>query len=148
MEVSETHDDVQGHGWAQVVTIQAQIPQSGRAVLIMWIVRIAGADLCSINTCKETHVIESHRKLKVGENVAKHTLNVIVVEVKLLQIRAEQRNSGQLVMGQMQIHDRAHVEHHFGKAFVTELVVVKSHKGQVCEILEIFIWNLLDVISV
>ncbi len=77
-----------------------------------------------------------------------HTLNGIVVEVKLLQLRVEQGNSAQLVMGQMQIQQRAHVEYQLWKTFVAKLVVVKSHKGQVCKILKVILLNLLNVISV
>lgn len=71
-----------------------------------------------------------------------------MVEVKLLQLRVELGNSAQPVMGQMQIQHRAHVEYQLWETFVTKMVVVKSHKGQVCEILKVILWDLLDVIFV
>lgn len=49
----------------------------------------------------------------------------------------EQRNRSQLVVGQLQIQQAGNVEHSLGNSFITQLVVVQSHKCQVGEAFEV-----------
>lgn len=65
------------------------------------------------------------------------TLNAVVVEVQVLQMITEQRNRSELVVGQLQVQQAGNVEHSLGNSFITQLVVVQSHKGQVSEAFEV-----------
>lgn len=53
--------------------------------------------------------------------------------MKVLQVTVEVRNHAELIVGQLQVHQRGQVEHGLGDAFVAQLVVVQPHKRQVSE---------------
>lgn len=60
-----------------------------------------------------------------------------MVEVQLLQVRAEHRNRGDLIVGQLQVQQTGNVEDMFGKASVTQLVTIQPHKCQMSEVFEV-----------
>ena len=76
------------------------------------------------------------------------TLDLVVVEVQVLQVGAEVGHHTELVMGQMQVQQAADVEHHLGDALVIQLVVVEPDEGQVCEVLEVALGDVLNVVPV
>lgn len=65
------------------------------------------------------------------------TLNAVVVEMQVLQVAVEERNHAELVVGQLQVHQRGQVEHGLGDAFVAQLVVVQPHERQVSEAVKV-----------
>lgn len=60
-----------------------------------------------------------------------------MVEVQVLQVRAEQRNRTELIVGQLQVQQGGYVKHSLGKSFITQLVAVQSHKCQLSEIFKV-----------
>lgn len=77
VEVSEAHDDIQRDRRAQVISIQAQVPQSGHQAFII------GVGL----------------QAEWADHGAIDALNGVVVEVQVLQVAVEQRHRGDLVVG-------------------------------------------------
>lgn len=65
------------------------------------------------------------------------TLDGVVVEVQVLQMTIEQRNRSELVVGQLQVQQARNVEHSLWNSFITQLVVIESHKCQVSEAFEV-----------
>lgn len=126
-EVPEAHDHIQRDGWTQVVSVQPQVPQLGKLVVVMRL---------------HCH----HRKW--AELRAVNRFNVIVVEIQVFQMHVEHRHSVQIVVGQMQIQEGGHIEDPLGDASVTQLVVVKADEGQVVEVLEVIRRDVLNVVSI
>lgn len=71
------------------------------------------------------------------ENGVGLTLDAVVVEMQVLQVTIEERNRGELVVGQLQVQQGGNVEHIFGNSFIAQLVVVQPHKCQVSEAFEV-----------
>lgn len=55
----------------------------------------------------------------------------------MLQVRVEQRNRSDQIVGQLQIQQGGYVEHSLGKSFITQLVAVQPHKRQMSEVFEV-----------
>lgn len=55
----------------------------------------------------------------------------------MLQVTVEERDRGELVVGELQVQQSGYVEHSLGNSFITQLVVVQPHKRQVREALEV-----------
>lgn len=66
----------------------------------------------------------------------------------MLQVGVEQWNGSQIVVRQVQIHQCANIEYHLWEALVSQVVEVKSDKGQVREVLKIVLGNVLNVVPV
>lgn len=62
---------------------------------------------------------------------------MVVVEVQVLQVRANHGDGADLVVGQLQVQQGGYIEHTLGKAFVTQLIAVQSHKGQMIHVFEV-----------
>lgn len=126
MEVSEAHDDIQRDRRAQVVPIQTQVPELGYQCLVTgFSVQVERAELSTVDV-----------------------LDAVVVEVQLFQVGVEDGHGGQLVVGQVQVHQSGHVEHCLRHAFVTQLVVVQPDKGQVLKVLEVVLGDVVDAVPV
>lgn len=65
------------------------------------------------------------------------TLDLVVVEVQVLQVRADHGDGVDLVVGQLQVQQGGNIEHAFGKPFVTQLIAVQSHKRQMIHVFEV-----------
>lgn len=57
--------------------------------------------------------------------------------MQVLQVTVEQRDGGELVVCQLQVQQGGYVEHGLWKSFITQLVVVQSHKCQVIQVFEV-----------
>lgn len=53
---------------------------------------------------------------------------MVVVEVQVLQVRANHGDGTDLVVGQLQVQQGGHIEHALRKSFVTQLIAVESHE--------------------
>lgn len=80
---------------------------------------------------------KNHKAYTIPAKRLQLTLDGVVIEVQMLQVSAEERNGGQLVVSELQVQQGGDVEHGPGDAFVTQLVVVEPHEGQVREALEV-----------
>ncbi len=57
--------------------------------------------------------------------------------MQVLQVGAEQRNRGELVVGQLQVQQGGYVEHGLGKSFVTQPVAIQSHERKMSEVFKV-----------
>ncbi len=55
----------------------------------------------------------------------------------MLQVRAEQRNRGELVVSKLQVQQGGYVEYGLGESFITQPVAIQSHERQLSEIFEV-----------
>lgn len=62
---------------------------------------------------------------------------MVVVEVQVLQVRADHGDGVDQVVGQLQVQQGGNIEHAFGKPFVTQLIAVQSHKRQMIHVFEV-----------
>lgn len=53
---------------------------------------------------------------------------MVVVEVQVLQVRANHGDRTDVVVGQLQVQQGGYIEHTLRKSFVTQLIAVQSHK--------------------
>lgn len=65
------------------------------------------------------------------------TLNVVVVEVQVLQVRANHGDGTDVVVGQLQVQQGGYIEHAHGKPFVTQFIVIQPHKRQMIHVFEV-----------
>lgn len=65
------------------------------------------------------------------------TLNVVIVEVQVHQVRADHRYGGELIVGQLQVQQSGYVEDLPWNSCVGQPVAVQPHKGQVSKVFEI-----------
>lgn len=57
--------------------------------------------------------------------------------MQMLQVAVEERDGGELVVGELQVEQGGDVEHGLGNSFIAQLVVVQPHKGQMSEVSEV-----------
>lgn len=55
----------------------------------------------------------------------------------MLQVRVEQRNRSELIVGQLQVQQGGNVEHSLGNPLITQLVAVQPHKCELSEVSEV-----------
>lgn len=65
------------------------------------------------------------------------TLNVVIVEVQVHQVRANHRDGGELIVGQLQVQQSGYVEDLPWNSRVSQPVAVQPHKGQVSKVFEV-----------
>lgn len=60
-----------------------------------------------------------------------------MVEVQVLQVRANHGDGTDLVVGQLEVQQGGYIEHTVGKSFVAQLIAVQSHKWQMIHVFEV-----------
>jgi len=76
------------------------------------------------------------------------TFDGVVIQVEVLQLGADERDIGELVVGQVQHQQVGEVEGVLGQPLVRDLVVVEPDECQVGELLEVVTGDVFNVVPV